>query len=568
MTRRVCFRKTVLWFAVLLFTCFVAGNVNNALAEQLAFAAPGPYQISGIDASKSGDGMILRVTGSSPPTFTMYELFEPERIILDIADASFAESLKLPMQLEAGPVSQIKGQILDNKEPLVARLEMITTGDAGYSVERDENDIVISFARKEAVTETPAIIASAKKSPAMEEKAAEPAESTGEEIETPQSDEIKVVQTAEEPVPTPAMEEKAAEPAESMGEEIETPQSEEIKVVQAAEEPVPTPAVPRPALDEFAYAGYEKQPITVDFYKIDLHNVFRLFGEISGMNIVVAQGVGGTLTLALDNVPWDFVLDVILNLQNLQAIERYNTLVIAPKGATFEWPEREEEKVAVKKDAAILAEGEKLQVVQKMELPPEVLEAQKLIREAKTLEKQEEFDDALMMYEKAFEMWPDNGKLAARLASLYLVHMGMNAKAVYYGKQALKIDEKDSVSALYTAIGLANMKRNDEAKEYFEIAVSDKRPDSEALISYAMFSEDTGNFLNALLLLARHEDLYGDSLDTMIARARILDKEGSSAKAAAEYRAILLSGYQLPADLTRYIKGRLALESSKSQERM
>ncbi|MGW8287919.1 MAG: AMIN domain-containing protein, partial [Desulfobulbales bacterium] len=134
MTRRVCFRKTVLWFAVLLFTCFVAGNVNNALAEQLAFAAPGPYQITGIDASKSGDGMILRVTGSSPPTFTMYELFEPERIILDIADASFAESLKLPMQLETGPVSQIKGQILDNKEPLVARLEMITTGDAGYTV--------------------------------------------------------------------------------------------------------------------------------------------------------------------------------------------------------------------------------------------------------------------------------------------------------------------------------------------------------------------------------------------------------------------------------------------------
>ena len=317
-------------------------------------------------------------------------------------------------------------------------------------------------------------------------------------------------------------------------------------------------------MEEFAYAGYEKQPITVDFYKIDLHNVFRLFGEISGMNIVIAQGVGGTLTLALDNVPWDFVLDVILNLQNLQAIERYNTLVIAPKGATFDWPEREEEKVAVKKDKALLEEGEKLQVIQKMELPPEVLESQKLIRQARAHEKQEEFDDALMLYEKAFELWPDNGKLAARLASLYLVHMGMNAKAVYYGKQALKIDENDSASALYTAIGLANMKKNAEAREYFESAVSSKRPDSEALISYAMFSEDTGNYINALLLLARHENLYGDSLDTMIARARILDKEGNSEKAAAEYRAILLSGYQLPADLTRYIKGRLALEGSKS----
>jgi type IV pilus assembly protein PilQ len=213
-------------------------------------------------------------------------------------------------------------------------------------------------------------------------------------------------------------------------------------------------------------------------------------------------------------------------------------------------------------------EGEKLQVVQKMEMSPEVLEAQKLIREARALEKQEQFEDALILYEKAFEMWPDNGKIAGRLASLYLVHLGMNAKAVYYGKEALKIDENDAISALYTAIGLANMKRNAEAKEYFETAVSSKRPDSEALISYAMFSEENGSYLDALLLLARHEDLYGDSLDTMIARARILDKEGNSDKAAAEYRAILLSGYQLPADLTRFIKGRLALEGTRSKGQM
>ena len=58
------------------------------------------------------------------------------------------------MQLEAGPVSQIKGQILDNKKPLVARLELITTGVADYTVERDENDIVISFAQKKALAET------------------------------------------------------------------------------------------------------------------------------------------------------------------------------------------------------------------------------------------------------------------------------------------------------------------------------------------------------------------------------------------------------------------------------
>jgi len=559
MTRRVCFRKTVLWFAVLLFTYIVTDNVNNAKAEQLAFAAPGPYQITGIKTSKSDDGIILRVIGSAPPTFTMYELFEPQRIILDIADGSFVdadgsvvESLNLPMEKGAGPVTQIKGKILDDKKPLIARLEMFTAGDASYTVERDGNDILVTFKQKEAAaaaaTEPPAkkpeasaptLVAATPKTPVMTEKEAAPVAPKAQQMETVQPEEAKVSETTAA-VSSPEKSEPVSMPAQ-------------------------VPVGPSPALEEFAYAGYEKQPITVDFYKIDLHNVFRLFGEISGMNIVIAQGVGGTLTLALDNVPWDFVLDVILNLQNLQAIERYNTLVIAPKGATFAWPERAEEKVAVKKDKAILMEGEKLQVVQKMEMSPEVLEAQKLIREAHALEKQEQFEDALILYEKAFEMWPDNGKLAGRLASLYLVHLGMNAKAVYYGKEALKINENDAISALYTAIGLANMKRNAEAKEYFETAVSSKRPDSEALISYAMFSEENGSYLDALLLLARHEDLYGDSLDTMIARARILDKEGNSDKAAAEYRAILLSGYQLPADLTRFIKGRLALEGTRSK---
>jgi len=540
MAHRVCFRITVLWFAMLLFTYFLVSNVNTAVAEQLAFAAPGPYQITGIKTTKSDQGVMLRVTGSAPPTFTMYELFEPQRVILDIADGSFAGSLKLPLTPGEGPVAQIKGKILDDKEPLIARLEMFTTGDASYTVERDVNDIVIYFKQKGAkvaAAETPkppAIAASAKKSPVAET--------------SPQ------VEVVEQPM------EKEMEPAQPEEEKVTEPVSMPVKASVTA-------AAPQ-VLDEFTYAGYEKQPITVDFYKIDLHNVFRLFGEISGMNIVVTAGVGGNLTLALDNVPWDFVLDVILNLQNLQAIERYNTLVIAPKGTTFEWPEREIETVAVKKDRAILEEGEKLQVIQKMELSPEVLDAQRLTREARALEKQEEYEDALALYEKAFEMWPENGKLAARLSSLYLVHMGMNAKAVFYGKEALKIDQSDQTSALYTAIGLANMKRNDEAKEYFDMAVSGKRPESEAVISYAMFSEENGNYLDALLLLARHEDQYGDSLDTMIARARILDKEGNSAKAAAEYRAILLSGYQLPADLTRYIKGRLVLEEAKSQGQM
>ena len=66
-----------------------------------------------------------------------------------------------------------------------------------------------------------------------------------------------------------------------------------------------------------------------------------------------------------------------------------------------------------------------------------------------------------------------------------------------------------------------------------------------------------------MLLLSRHDQLYGDSLETMVAKARIYEKEGNTEKALAEYRTILLSGYELPTDLSRYIKGRLAQDYTK-----
>ena len=545
MTNRVSFRRIVLWFAVLLFCfSFAVLNAESAVAEQLAFAAPGPYTITGLKTTQSADGVVLRVSGSAPPTFTMYELFEPQRVILDIADGSFADSLNLPIAPGKGPVTQIKGRILDDKEPVIARLEMLTAGDAAYTVERDVNDILISF-KKEAVTvatKAPVIAAQVKKAPVAEVQAEATSTETASQTVTPA---IKVAAVEDE---------QTRETKEASG-------SQTVSVSDKKDEPL---VDEKPPLSGFGYAGYDKQSITVDFYKIDLHNVFRLFGEISGMNIIIAPGVGGTLTLALDNVPWDFVLDVILNLKNLQALERHNTLIIAPSGAQFESPERQEDALKVEKDKSIIVQ-ESLRVSQKMEVTPEVLEAQKLLRQAREKERQEAYDEALDLYEMAFNKWPDNGKIANRLASMYLVHMGMNAKAVYYGKAALKSDENDHDSALYTAIGLANMKKLDEAKEYFDVAVSGPRPASEALQSYAMFSEENENYLEALLLLARHEDLYGDSIDTMIARARIYDKESNSDKAAAEYRAILLSGYQLPSDLARYIKGRLALEASKNK---
>jgi len=522
-------------------------TASSAEEEQTAAEKQESYRLIGIQADQAGDSFSLRIQGSAPPTYTIYELFDPLRIVLDIADASFAESVNLPQKMTDGPVTSVNGMVLDDKKPVVGRLEIFLAEDRVYSVERQANDIIVSFQEKIVVEKN------AKKSDAVEQI-------------------ISKQMVANQPT---AVQESAEKDVSS--EETAVISEETAVVEEKAEEPTPEelpPAKSKSAatVQNFSLAGYTKQPISIDFYKIDLHNVFRLFGEISGQNIIITEGVAGEITLALDNVPWDFALDIIMSLKGLQKIERHGTLIIAPKSMEFNMPARPADNLSVTPKVTVAsdttkADADSLSVKNEQLLTPEMIAAQRLMFEAAAMEKAEDFDEAIMLYEAAFAKWPENGKLARQLASLYLVYKGMNAKAVHYAEAALRIDENDRLAALYAAIGMASMKRNDMAGEYFSKAVEEgddmSPPPAEALASYAAFNEEAGDYMGALLLLNRHNELYGENMDTMIAKARIYDKEGSRAKAAAEYRAILLSGYDLPDDLKRYIRGRIAMETKE-----
>ncbi len=311
--------------------------------------------------------------------------------------------------------------------------------------------------------------------------------------------------------------------------------------------------------DNFSFSGYKKQRISVDFYKIDIHNVFRLFRQITDLNIIVDEGVSGTLTLALTDVPWDFALDIILNLANLKKEERFNTIVIYPKKKEFAWPTRAEDNLSFEADIEVI-EQESLVVEQAENQPKEIMQAKEYMVKAQNLMKREEYEDAALLYSKASELWPDNSQLLNRLSTLYLVHLGMNAKAVHYARENLKLDRNNSRAALYAAIGSANMQRIPEASEYFAQSISESPPMKEALISYAAFSENNGQNEAALKLLDKYHSFYPETVDTMIAKARVLDKLDRKEDAKQQYLALLGSGFQLRPDLKKYITSRLAVK--------
>jgi type IV pilus assembly protein PilQ len=309
--------------------------------------------------------------------------------------------------------------------------------------------------------------------------------------------------------------------------------------------------------NDFSFSGYNKQKISVDFYKIDIHNVFRLFRQITDLNIIVDEEVQGVLTLALNDVPWDFALDIILNLMDLKKEERFNTIVIYPSKKAFVWPTRAEDNLAFQADVKVI-EQESLVIEKSAAQSKEIMEAKEIMAKAKKLEDQQDFEEAVLLYSKAVELWPQNSLLSNRLTTLYLVNLGQNAKAVFVAKETLKREPGNTRAALYAAIGSANMQKLTEASEFFSQSISGSPPMKEALISYAAFSENNGQNEAALKLLDKFQSTHGETIDSMIARARILDKLGRSKEAAQQYQTTLSSGFQIRPDLKKFIEGRLA----------
>ena len=74
---------------------------------------------------------------------------------------------------------------------------------------------------------------------------------------------------------------------------------------------------------------YTGQRITLEFHDIEVRNLLRLLADVSKKNMVVADDVGGKITVSLRNVPWDQALDIVLQSKGLGKQEMGNVIRIA-----------------------------------------------------------------------------------------------------------------------------------------------------------------------------------------------------------------------------------------------
>jgi type IV pilus assembly protein PilQ len=490
------------------FCVLIAFSVKEGHADQNNTK----FILSDVTSDVMADSMTVTLKGSMAPAYTSRELYDPYRLIVDIAEVGFAQNLQPSKLIPDNKFASLQTTVVRGLEPEITRF--IFTINEGYrqKVERKENDIIISI--------LPA-----------------PGSTDQTSVQTAASDtapEAKGVQSGAGA--------KIRELIESTAQAV----NKDDENLSPGEELV----------QNFDFAGYKRERISIDFYKIDLHNVFRLFRQVSGLNLIVDEAVSGSLTLALNDVPWDFALDIILNLADLEKEERFNTIIIYPKSKAFQWPERAADNLSFEANLDVVQQ-EALIIEQSAKQPKEIMQAKELMRKALVEEKNKNYEDAVQLYEQAAELWPSNAKLTSKLAAIYLVRMGMSAKGVFYAQKSLEIQPDNYNAALYAAIGMANMNKTQEAVEYFSRSISGTPPMKEALASFAAYSENNGRQQAALKLYDKYHEIYGHTVDTMVAKARIFDNLGMTEKATEQYQSVLNSGFPLNLGLKKYIQSRL-----------
>ncbi len=97
--------------------------------------------------------------------------------------------------------------------------------------------------------------------------------------------------------------------------------------------------------------SYEGEPISLKLVNASLVDFFRAVSELSGLNVLIDPDVRGSITINVDEVPWDQLFDVVLKSHRLEKSIQGNLVRISTK----ETLRLEEEAVRDLKRAAFLA---------------------------------------------------------------------------------------------------------------------------------------------------------------------------------------------------------------------
>lgn len=345
-------------------------NITAATASQDAVLLSRLTGIS-IQAADGGRGATIEVKTSRPTEYRVMRLSQPDRLVLDLLGAEngtsrwrYASGSPLLERIRVGKFSPEHGGVIRivadlrgsptyrvDRQPSGFQIELLP---GGSRADGDSNDAADPGASPQKnATAGMAVHQVAKPAPEQADLKADfhpgPAQ-ISTHLPSPLRHETRLA--AYQP----------AAPAENpnrpkvQGLAGAAHAERAAKVVAATQEPA-TNGAETPGSQRLEPQGpkYTGKRISLNLKAVDIRDFFRLIHEVSGLNIIVDPDVSGSVTVVLDDVPWDQALDLVLNNNGLGDRLEGNVLRIA-RLSTLTSEEEERKKLAVaREDSAPLA---------------------------------------------------------------------------------------------------------------------------------------------------------------------------------------------------------------------
>jgi type IV pilus assembly protein PilQ len=258
----------------------------QALQETVSTVSP-LASISNVEVARMGQQTTVRISGAGGLRYQTSRLDSPARLVLDFSDTR----LKVTRRKVSSGYVPVLGVRMGEPNPGQSRIVIDLEKRVPFNANSEGSNVVISF-----------------DAPAASEMSA-----TLRPTRRPVQQKSAALQVPQMPLPSwlSGKDMGFASPAEGP----RAPESQSPPAVSAQ-----TPS---------AQQRYTGDPISVNLKDVDLKDFFRLIHEISGLNVVLDPSVRGTVTLVLDQVPWDQGLDIVLRNNGLTKEIDGNVLRIA-----------------------------------------------------------------------------------------------------------------------------------------------------------------------------------------------------------------------------------------------
>src|SRR6202166_1305042 len=308
---------------MILTSLAVGTTVMPVRAQEVAGVMTTPTVISSVAILQSASQRAgVRVEGEGKLEARAARLQNPERLVLDFSGARLGSQ----KTVIAGAMAPILGVRLGQFRDDVVRVVIDLTEASHFQLSHDGGAVVVLFnetsrasigtAASNSTSNSSSVTAkrtlsanNSKKSAISSPRFALPGELTQPSIKL-----ASFGGKSEASRPTT----NGAQAAQQAAQQANTAAGTMAQSMQVS--PIAAPA-----------GRYTGEPISVNLKDVDLRDIFRLIHEISGLNVVLDPAVKGTLTIVLDEVPWDQALDIVLQNNGLDKQLNGNVLRIATR---------------------------------------------------------------------------------------------------------------------------------------------------------------------------------------------------------------------------------------------